>query len=96
MDSIPDQFALSLRTWPSNDNDASALRSQISRIHAQRGNFRNISEEILEKEINTAETDSTTKEDEPSSDDEEEEKPDPAKDLNAAKEQMIQQVGWVH
>lgn len=68
------------------------MRSQISRIHTQRGNFRNISEEILEKEINAEETDVTAKEDEASSEDEEEEKADPTKDLNAAKEQMVQSV----
>lgn len=93
MDSIPDHFTLSLRAWPSSNDAAGSLRSRIPRIHAQRGNFRNISEDILEKEINAAEPDDPAKEDEASSDDEEEEEvPDHVKLLNAAKEQALLQT----
>lgn len=93
MDSLPDQFPLSLRAWPTNTNGSSALRSQIERIHAQRGNFRNISEELLEKEIAAAETEDTTKDEAASSEEEEEdEKPDPVKELNAAREKVFIQV----
>lgn len=95
MDTIPDPFTLSLRPWPSSNPAPGTLRNQIlPQIHAQRGNFRNISEDILEKEISAAEAEDTAKDNEPSSDDEEEEEAsDPLKELNAAKEQMVLQTG---
>lgn len=66
---IPPSFPLSLRPWPRERPDADPLPYLISRIHEQRGHFRNITENGLIEEIQ-AESDGAVKEEETDSEDE--------------------------
>jgi hypothetical protein len=50
MGSIPGQFPISLRAWPSKDDNAVPLSSLISRINNERGSFREVTEEGLTEE----------------------------------------------
>ena len=46
-------LSLSLRPWPSQDSEES-LKTTISRIFESRGHFKNLSEQSLEREIQTS------------------------------------------
>lgn len=97
MGSIPDQFPISLRAWPSKEDNANALPSLISRINFERGDFRNVSEESLREEIRQLEagTRADDANNHASSDDEEEEdQPDRLKELMTAREEMMMQIEY--
>ena len=53
---MDDRLSLPLQAWPAKDPNESSLPYLISRINAQRGSFRNITEESLEEEIEAIET----------------------------------------
>ncbi|KAH9213816.1 subunit 17 of mediator complex-domain-containing protein [Leptodontidium sp. 2 PMI_412] len=92
MDAIPNEFPISLRSWPSaNSNDA--LPSIIQRINLERGGFQNITEESLREEIAREELNNGDNGDSSSEDEEE---PDRAKELNAAREEFIGQIEQAH
>lgn len=97
MPNIPDQFPISLRAWPPQNNNATALSTLISRINAERGSFRSISEDSLREEIrkNEAGLDATNAEDGSEDDEAEEEEPDRMKELMKAREQMLGQLEYV-
>ena len=52
-----DQFSLPLQAWPAKDTNSESLPYLISRINAQRGSFRNVTEESLQEEIDAIEND---------------------------------------
>ncbi|KAH7312018.1 subunit 17 of mediator complex-domain-containing protein [Rhexocercosporidium sp. MPI-PUGE-AT-0058] len=92
MDTIPNEFPISLRSWPSaNSNDA--LPSIIQRINLERGGFKNITEESLREEIAREELNNGDNGDSSSEDEEE---PDKAKELNTAREEFIGQIEQAH
>ncbi|KAG4443503.1 hypothetical protein IFR05_000976 [Cadophora sp. M221] len=92
MDTIPNEFPISLRSWPSaNSNDA--LPSIIQRINLERGGFKNITEESLREEIAREELNNGDNGDSSSEDEEE---PDRAKELNTAREEFIGQIEQAH
>lgn len=98
MGSIPNDFRISLQSWPSKHNDPnSSLPGLIQRINFERGSFREISEESLQQEIAEEEArkngddDNGTSEEE----DEEEEKPDRLKELMKARDELIVQIEYV-
>lgn len=91
MATIPNEFPISLRSWPSaNRNDA--LPSIIQRINAERGGFRNITEESLREEITREEQNNG---DNGESESEDEEEPDKAKELETARGEFIGQIEYV-
>ncbi|PQE28471.1 hypothetical protein CJF30_00008188 [Rutstroemia sp. NJR-2017a BBW] len=91
---------ISLRPAPKPTNNAIPLPLLISRINAERGSFRNLSEDSLRQEIAEAEAGGNKEEDESSSDgeDEEEEKeePDRMKELLTAREEILGQIEHAH
>jgi mediator of RNA polymerase II transcription subunit 17 len=94
MGSIPNNFPVSLKTWPSsNSSDRNDLSKIIERINIERGGFQNITEESLRQEIAEAELDSGSEND--SSDAESEEEPDRLKQLMTARDEIIGQVEYV-
>lgn len=97
MGSIPNQFPISLRAWPSaQETKSSALPSLISRINFERGNFRNISEESLREEIRLAEAGANGGEDNGSTQDEDgEEEPDRVKEVMEARDEILRQIEYV-
>jgi mediator of RNA polymerase II transcription subunit 17, fungi type len=97
MSSIPNNFPISLRSWPSsNSNNPNSLPSLIQRINFERGGFRDISEESLRQEIAAAEAESSPGEEDGSSEEEDgEEEPDRMKELMTAREEMLVQLEYV-
>jgi len=93
MSSIPDQFPISLRAWPSKDDKAVPLSSLISRINNERGSFREVTEEGLTEELKKDEagTDSSKEDDESEVEDVEEE-PDRLKELMKARGEILGQL----
>jgi mediator of RNA polymerase II transcription subunit 17 len=93
---LPNGLPISLRPAPKSTNSAIPLPLLISRINAERGSFRNLSEDSLRQEIAEAEAGGNKEEDESSSDgeDEEEEKeePDRMKELLTAREEILGQI----
>ncbi|PVH86231.1 hypothetical protein DL98DRAFT_650283 [Cadophora sp. DSE1049] len=92
MDTIPNEFPISLRSWPSS-NSTDALPSIIQRINLERGGFQNITEESLREEIAREELNNG---DNGESSSEDEEEPDRAKELNAAREEFIREIEQAH
>jgi mediator of RNA polymerase II transcription subunit 17 len=97
MPNIPDQFPISLRAWPPQSNNATALSTLISRINAERGSFRNITEESLREEIRKEEAGLSAATGGDGSEDEEaeDEEPDRMKEVMTAREQMLGQLEYV-
>ncbi|CZT50663.1 related to SRB4 DNA-directed RNA polymerase II holoenzyme and Kornberg`s mediator (SRB) subcomplex subunit [Rhynchosporium secalis] len=94
MDTIPNEFPISLRSWPAaNSNDA--LPSIIQRINLERGGFQYITEESLRQEI-AREEEELNNGDNAESSSEDEEEPDKAKELNTAREEFIGQIEQAH
>lgn len=89
MGSIP----ISLRSWPSNTQDSSALPTLIQRINIERGGFLNITEESLRQEIAEQELNGQNEEEESSSEDEEE--PDKVKELMTARDELLKEIEYV-
>ena len=91
MGSIPPDFPVSLKSWPTA-NSGTALPTIVGRINherMERGGFRALTEEGLKREIEEEEL-----EQEDESDDEQE--ADPAerlKEIHAAKGEMLQHIG---
>lgn len=98
MGSIPNDFPISLKSWPpSSNNDANALPTIIQRINIERGGFRDISEESLRQEIAEAEAAKDDGQEESSSDEEEgQEEPDRMKELIAARSEMMANLEGAH
>jgi len=90
MDSLPGDFAVSLKARPSSKTNAN-LPSLIERINLERGGFQNITEESLRQEIAEAELDNEDGDENGSSDDEEEE-PDRMKELMTSREEILGQI----
>jgi mediator of RNA polymerase II transcription subunit 17, fungi type len=93
MGSIPGQFPISLRAWPSKDEKAVPLSSLISRINNERGSFREITEEDLTEELKKDEAglDSSKDDDESEVEDVEEEL-DRSKELTKARGEILGQL----
>ena len=89
---------LSLRTWPEEDVAARSLRSLIPRISKQRGHLRNINEEDLAQEVQALEAasgDQPGHADDGQPGDGDDGGPDRTKDVMAAREEIVKQIGWV-
>lgn len=97
MASIPNEFPISLKSWPSsNNNDSTSLPGLIQRVNFERGGFRDISEESLRQEIAEAEAESSNGEEDGSSEEgEREEEPDRMKELMTARDEMLVQLEYV-
>ena len=95
MGSIPAQFPLSLRAWPSKGDNATALPSLITRINAERGNFRTVTEETLEGEIRQSQISKEASAVVGDSDEVVEEEPDRLKELTTAREDILIQLEYV-
>ena len=93
MDSIPGNFAVSLKARPSSKNNAN-LPSLIERINLERGGFQNITEESLRQEIADAELENEDGDDDASSDEDEEE-PDRMKELMTSRDEILGQIEYV-
>ncbi|KAF4626798.1 hypothetical protein G7Y89_g11358 [Cudoniella acicularis] len=98
MSSIPNEFPISLRSWPSSKaNEPSPLPTLIARINLERGGFKDISEESLKQEIAEAEAAASAGEEDGSSDEEDgEEAPDRLKEVMAAREEILSQIEWAY
>lgn len=93
MSSIPDDSRVSLRPAPIANNNSIPLPQLIARINAERGGFRNISEDSLRQEIAEAEFGPKEEEDESSSEDgEPEEQADHLKELLTARDEILGQI----
>jgi mediator of RNA polymerase II transcription subunit 17 len=97
MSSIPPQFPLSVRAWPTKDDKGSALPTLISRINAERGEFRHLTEADLEDEIAKAEIEPAAAHEHGETEDEEEEEeeeaePDRIKEVMDARNEMLAQI----
>lgn len=92
MSTIPDQFPLSLKAWPSKDDSAAALASLISRINVERNGFRNVTEESLLEEIKKNDDGIDVKDEDNSDDGEPVDEPDRLKELLTAREEMLGQL----
>jgi mediator of RNA polymerase II transcription subunit 17, fungi type len=94
MESIPGQFPISLRAWPSKDDRTVALPSLISRINNQRGSFRGVTEEALEEELKKSEEEVniSNANDKIDEDDEEDEESDRLKEVSTAREEILGQL----
>jgi mediator of RNA polymerase II transcription subunit 17, fungi type len=93
MGSIPGQFPISLRAWPSKDEKAVPLSSLISRINNERGSFREITEEDLTEELKKDEAGlDSSKDDDESEVEDVEEEPDRSKELMKARGEILGQL----
>lgn len=93
MSGIPDNFPMSLRPWPTKEANGSALPTLISRINAERGQFRNLTEEDLLDEIAKGEeNEAAADNEEMSTEDETEAAPDRQKEVMDAKAEMLAQL----
>jgi hypothetical protein len=92
MSSIPDNFPMSLRAWPTKESNGSALPTLISRINAERGQFRNLTEEDLLEEIAKGENKAAGDNEETTTEDEAEATPDRLKEVMDAKAEMLAQL----
>lgn len=92
MSGIPDNFPMSLRPWPTKESNGSALPTLISRINAERGQFRNLTEEDLLEEIAKGENEAEADNDEMSTEDEIQAAPDRQKEVMDAKAEMLAQL----
>ncbi|KAA8568905.1 hypothetical protein EYC84_007882 [Monilinia fructicola] len=97
MSSLPSGIPLSLRPAPTNTSNSSIpLPQLIARINAERGGFRNLSEDSLRQEIAEAELGGDEEENESSSEEEVEEEPDRMKELLTARDEILGQIEHAH
>ncbi|KAI9700700.1 MAG: RNA polymerase II mediator complex subunit [Candelina mexicana] len=89
---MSEALSLSLRSWPKEDPGSQSLPSKISRINAQKGSFRNITEESLEEEIRALEAGETHVKDEDATDEAQSAK-GRREEIAAAREEIVKQVG---
>lgn len=95
MSSLPNGIPLSLRPAPIAATSSTPLPLLIARINAERGGFRNISEDSLRQEIAEAELGENEEEEESSSEDgEAEEEPDRMKELLTARDEILGQIEY--
>lgn len=95
MSTLPSNHPLSLRPAPNTSNTSIPLPQLIARINAERGGFRNISEDSLRLEIAEAEAGGNEEENESSSEDgEAEEEPDRLKELLTARDEILGQIEY--
>jgi hypothetical protein len=93
MGSIPGQFPISLRAWPSKDDKAVPLSSLISRISNERGSFREVTEEGLAEELKKDEAGIDSSKDYGGSEVEDiEEEPDRLNELMIAQGEILGQL----
>lgn len=93
MGSIPGQFPISLRAWPSRDDKAVPLASLISRINNERSSFREVTEEGLTEELKKDEAGpDSSKDDDDSEVEDVEEEPDRSKELMKARGEILGQL----
>ncbi len=93
MGSIPGQFPISLRAWPSKDDNAVPISSLISRINSERGSFREVTEEGLTEELKKDEAGLTlSNSDDDSEGEDVEEEPDRSKELLKARGEILEQL----
>jgi mediator of RNA polymerase II transcription subunit 17 len=93
MSSIPGQFPISLRAWPSKDDKAVPLSSLISRINSERGSFREVTEEGLAEELRKDEEGIDISKDDGESEVEDvDEEPDRTKELMKARGEILGQL----
>ncbi|KAH8816820.1 subunit 17 of mediator complex-domain-containing protein [Xylogone sp. PMI_703] len=100
MGSMPPEFPLSLRAWPSIEDQTRNLPSLIERINLERGGFQTITEESLRKEIAEAEAaaasgDANGKNAE-AQDESKDEKADRQKELQVARDEILMQIEQAH
>ncbi|KAJ8069461.1 hypothetical protein OCU04_003115 [Sclerotinia nivalis] len=97
MTSLPNGIPISLRPAPTPANSSIPLPLLIARINAERGGFRNLSEDSLRQEIAEAELGEDDEENESSSEDgEAEEEPDRMKELLTARDEILGQIEHAH
>ncbi|OAF58526.1 RNA polymerase II mediator complex subunit [Pseudogymnoascus destructans] len=96
MSGIPHNFPMSLRPWPTKEGNGSALPTLISRINAERGQFRNLTEEGLREEIAKGENEAAADNEDVSTEDETEAAPDRQKEVMDAKAEMLAQLEQAH
>ncbi|CAD6443785.1 d316de0b-e674-447d-8bce-7a5d8d82e475 [Sclerotinia trifoliorum] len=97
MTSLPHGIPISLRPAPTPANSSIPLPLLIARINAERGGFRNLSEDSLRQEIAEAELGEDDEENESSSEDgEAEEEPDRMKELLTARDEILGQLEHAH
>jgi mediator of RNA polymerase II transcription subunit 17 len=93
---LPNEFPVSLRSWPSRDGDPNhTLPSLIQRISSERGGFLGLDEDALRREIAEAEAENEEDEDDGASVEAEDEKPDRMKELMTAREDILGQIEYV-
>jgi hypothetical protein len=93
MSSIPGQFLISLRAWPSKDDKAVPLSSLILRINSERGSFREVTEEDLTEEAQKDEAGAGIGNDDGGSEEEDvDEEPDRVKELAKARGEILEQL----
>ena len=93
MGSIPGQFPISLRAWPSKNDNAVPLSSLISRINDERVSFREVTEEGLIEELKKEELGlNPSKDDNESEVEDVEEEPDRSKELMKARGEILGQL----
>lgn len=93
MATIPNGFPISLRSWPSKSADATDLPTLFQRIQTERGGFVNISEDILREEIAKEEAGQVVEDE---SEDEEDKNAEDVKARTAARQDLLQQITYIH
>ncbi|ESZ89615.1 hypothetical protein SBOR_9999 [Sclerotinia borealis F-4128] len=98
MSSFPNGIPLSLRPAPKSTTGSIPLPILIARINAERGGFRNLSEDSLRQEIAEAELGENDEENESFSEDgeTEEEPADRMKELLTARDEILGQIEHAH
>jgi mediator of RNA polymerase II transcription subunit 17, fungi type len=90
--------SFSLRPWPTGDRKPKNLAEFIARVNAERGAFRNVTEESLKEEIRVREQEDPTGADDvemAGSEAGEQDEETEAKDLNAARNEMLKNIEYV-
>jgi mediator of RNA polymerase II transcription subunit 17 len=93
MGSMPEDFPISLQSWPSKNNDpATALPTFFQRIYVERGGLRNITEQSLRQEIAHEEAAAAAGGNGAVEEEQAEEKPDRMKELMTARADMLDHI----
>lgn len=95
---MADSLSISLKAWPTTNENKDTLPSLISRINEQRGSFRNISEDKLEEESQEVQPNELSTEDldhglpgEGSQD-----VKSRKEEISAAREEILKEIAWVN
>lgn len=93
MGPMPDDFPISLQSWPSkNDDPANALPTFFKRIYVERGGLRNLTEEGLRQEIADEEAAAAAGNDNGDVEEDQAEEPDRMKELMTARADMLDHI----